>query len=188
MNLRIISRVDLLVPLMCCDLSDLKSLIPIHIIHMECTLCSNRPSHCFFPTFGMDNSGKICQLYWKALLWICKIAKFESEIFAALGSYIIAHVRRITFKLGNFTHFKALHNWSMWKNLFYLWSCSGAHQIIYYFPCLSFKSYENRNWVSDKCPLPLLNNDFIIIIIIIIVRQTSIFQVSDFIMENRWVC
>ena len=115
MNLRIISRVDLLVPLMCCDLSDLKSLIPIHIIHMECTLCSNRPSHCFFPTFGMDKSGKICQLYWKALLWICKIAKFESEIFAALGSYIVAHVRRITFKLGNFTQFKALHNWSMLK-------------------------------------------------------------------------
>ena len=34
----------------------------------------------FFPTFGMDKSGKFRQLHWKAHLWISKIAKFESDL------------------------------------------------------------------------------------------------------------
>ena len=60
----------------------------------------------FFSTFDMDKSaGKST---------ISKITKFESDllktnecfqIFAILPSYIFAHLRCMTFKLGNFTKF-----------------------------------------------------------------------------------
>ena len=77
----------------------------------------------------MDKFGKICQHHWKERYKISKIAKFENEIsqmfvwwgaqtcpptykqpkiFVILRSYILAHLRYITFKFGKFTNCKVL--------------------------------------------------------------------------------
>ena len=64
----------------------------------------------FFQFLTWTSSGKSINTTEKSALILVKLPslKVMSKIFATLRSYILALLRRITFKFGNFTNFKAL--------------------------------------------------------------------------------
>ena len=69
----------------------------------------------FSQLLAWTSQGKSVNSTEKRSFEFVRLPSLKVKFLQLWEAIIIAHVRRITFKLGNFTHFKALHNWSMLK-------------------------------------------------------------------------